>query len=261
MTWRNSYELTLDRWFQWNIGPLELFVRAREGEWVFAWINREDPISEAIVLGTPIDTPPDQSAASFVRYATRYERSTLALTARLADRAFVVRPELPLFLRAGEVADLFISTPVWVSCVLGEDKQVALIEVPSYRASDTWFGRDTCEGELCYATRTHAHTDVKFVVVRPHRASTRITIKNDGRDVLPIERIRVPVPALSLYQDADGRMWTDTLSLVREADETSAAMSITGVRHQLATGLTLLAAPRKPLEHGTIISAFSRFFA
>ena len=228
---------------------------------MFSWASSEDPLAEALAIEIPAKTEPDEEGFTFSRYTTRFDGATLKLLPRLADRAFVVRPELPLFLPAGDEAVLYVSTPVWISGCLSGGDCTELFEIPSIRASDTWFGRDTCEGELCYATRTHARTDLGTMGARPHRAVTPLEIRNQGSDVLPIEQLRVPLPALSLYQDDGGRLWTDTVSLVREEDESSAAMTVSEARSEQTAGRTLLREPSKRVESGTIISAFSRFMS
>lgn len=257
MIWWKDYALGPQEWARWRIGPLELFALATTGQWVFAWLTTEDPLDTSEATDIPAENEPHEATFTFGRYVARFERPVLKLLPRLADRAFVFRPELPLFLPAGQDIVLYVSSPVWVAGQLGEDEDARLFEIPSFRASDTWFGRDTCEGELCYASRTRALTDLETINVCPHRAVTPLEIRNEGDDVLPIEQLRVPLPALSLYEGG-GRLWTDTVSLIRREDESSAAMSVSEAHAREAAGRVLLAKPRHPVESGTIISAFSR---
>jgi len=259
MIWWKDYELPMGEWARWQIGPLDLFARATRAEWVFAWQSTADPLDDTLEIQIPSATEPDPAELTFHRYVRRFEKAALKLLPRLADRAFVVRPELPLFLPAGEDAVLYVSTPIWVAGFLAEDSRKGFFEYPSFRASDTWFGRDTCEGELCYASRTHARTDLGAINKRPHRAVTPIHISNQGTDALPIEKLRVPLRALSLYHDDDGRLWTDTVSLLRKEGGVSAAMTVSEPGGHRTVGQTLLAEPRSPVESGTIIAAFSRF--
>jgi hypothetical protein len=259
MIWWKNYELPIGQWARWQIGPLDLFARAVPGEWVFAWQSTEDPLDDRLVIEIPSATEPDPAVLTFHRHMRRFEKAALNLLPRLADRAFVVRPELPLFLPAEEQALLYVSTPIWVAGFLAEDGRKGFFEQPSFRASDTWFGRDTCEGELCYASRTLARTDLSAISRRPHRAVTPIHISNEGKDALPIEKLRVPMRALSLYQDGSGRLWTDTVSLLRKEGDVNAAMTVSKPGRHQTVEQTLLAEPRSPVESGTIITAFSRF--
>lgn len=257
MIWWKKYALRSGDWARWRIGPLELFARPSPGEWLFASRSSDDALDDSAATDIPAKTVPDEAAFAFSRYATQSGIDELQLSPRLADRAYVVRPELPLFLPAGEKLVLYVSSPVWVSCKLDGSPATQLIEMPSFRASDTWFGRDTCEGELCYAARTRAITNLDEINIRPHRAVTRLEIQNEGSDMLSIDQLRVPLPALSLYEFND-RLWTDSVSLIRDKDESSAAMTITEAAHAQMQGRRLLAEPRKPVEKGSIVSAFSK---
>ncbi|HEY5622990.1 MAG TPA: hypothetical protein VIV14_04445 [Gammaproteobacteria bacterium] len=240
---------------------MDLFAREARSEWTFAWLRGTDPLDDSLAIEVPSDSEPDLDSFAFNRFAIAGETTRLALLPRQPDRAFVVRPELPLSLPSGDFVRLFVSTPVWVSISLVELGRDDLFETPSFRPSDTWFGRDTLEGELCYASKTFARTDLSAMGARPHRAVTPVEIRNEGADTLSIEQLRVPVPALSLYQGEDNRLWTDTVSLVREEDETSAAMTVSAGGHEPLSGQKLIREPRKPIEPGTIITAFSQLLA
>jgi hypothetical protein len=260
MIWWKDYALRPGEWARWRIGSLELFALSNPGEWIFASWSSDDALDASEVTEIPAGTLPDDETCTFSRYATQSEIDNLQLVPRLADRAYVFRPELPLFLPAGEKLVLYVSSPVWVSCKLAGSPGTQLIEIPSFRASDTWFGRDTCDGELCYAARTRARTNLDEINNRPHRAVTPLEIRNEGNDILSIDQLRVPLPALSLYEFND-RLWTDTVSLIRDADESSATMTVTEAAHTQMKGRKLLAEPREPVEEGTIVSAFSKLLS
>ncbi len=261
VTWWKEFALEPNRWARWRIGPLELFVRASSNEWVIAWHAKRDPLDGSLTIHAPSDEPPDAETFTFSRYAIASESTTLRLMPRQPDRAFVVRPELPLFLPAREHVRLYVSTPVWVTVTPVDGDCPDMFETPSFRASDTWFGRGTLEGELCYASKTYARMDLSAMGLRPHRAITPVEITNKGTDTLLIEQLRVPLPALSLFEGEDGRLWTDVVSLVREEDETSAAMTVTPDHRVERSRHTLIRDPRKPIEPGTIIDVFSQLLA
>lgn len=261
MIWWKTYDLGVNTWSRWRIGPLELFARAIRGEWVFAWRRDENYVAENIEVELDSSREPDRDEYEFSRYTVAFEKAVLNLSPVVADRPFVVRPELPVFLPRGERTTLFVTTPVWVSGSQAHDTPTELFETPTYRASDTWFGLDTIEGELCYATRTLARTERESITRYPHRAITALEITNAGDDTLAIDQLRVPLPALSLYQTKDGRLWTDTVRLVREEDATSAAMTVADNRRKSDSEWIRLRDPRSPVEAGTIISAFSRFLS
>ena len=261
MQWWGDYNLELERWTEWQIGPLTLFAQVKRGERLFGWKAANDPFQDTLSIAVPCSETPDPEDYKFSRYAVGNINSPLALQPRLGDRPFIVRPDSELFLLPAQTAVLFVSTVVWVATFLddGSDEACVLLEIPARRPSDTWFGPSTLEGELCYASRTSARTDLDSIGPRPHRAITPVEIKNLGSDSLPIDQLRVPVPALSLYHDRNDRLWTDTVRFVREEGERAASMTVPEASAHLPEGRTLLAPPRAPVEAGTIVEAFSRF--
>ena len=258
MNWWKNFKLDPARWAHWRVGPLSLFARGTNTEVVFAWQSGADPLDNSLSIDLASEREPDRETFEFGRYAVANETMQIQLLPMQPDRAFVVRPEMSLSLPAGEHLLLFVSTPVWVSVSLTGSPHESLFATPSFRASDTWFGPNTLDGELCYSSKTLARTDVSDISVRPHRATTPIEIRNNGEDTLLIEQLRVPLPALAIYQGDDSRLWTDTVSLVREEDESSASMTVAANRSVSTAQRSLICEPRAPLEPGSIISAFSK---
>lgn len=263
MKWWNNYSIPVGEWARWQIGPLTLFVQRGEHEWVFAWETGPDPLSSDLSIEVPTKAVPESDVFEFARYVAGDTQTGLALMPRLGDRPFIVRPASPLFVLAGQVAVLYLSTIVWISArsddaVSGSDAGI-LLEQPVARPSDTWFGPNTREGDLCYSSRTRAHTELDAIIWRPHRAVTPVEIKNEGTDTLAVDQLRVPVPALSLHADGDDKLWTDMVSFERKEGERSATLTLPERSSHLPEGRVLIAPPREPIEGGTIVEAFSRF--
>jgi hypothetical protein len=177
----------------------------------------------------------------------------------LADRAVVIRPDKPLYVPAGEEVTLYISTPLWMCIEVGEPAHL-LQEIPSYRSSDTWFGASTLDGELCYASRTTARLLLEDVPPRFHRALTPILIHNEAEDALLLERIRLPVQHLSLFQAANDFLWTERVTLDREKSGEQAALHLGAGAPPEAAQARLIRPPRHPLRTNVIVRTFSSFF-
>ncbi|MDH3420120.1 MAG: hypothetical protein OEQ25_13475 [Gammaproteobacteria bacterium] len=261
MNWWGVYDLEPECWARWQIGPLTLFAQPKRHEWVFGWKAARDPLQNALSIDVPASTAPDPDDYTFSRYVVGKPHSHLELGPRLGDRPFIVRPVSELSLLAGQQTVLFVSTVVWIATYLNgsTDEPCALLEIPARRPSDTWFGPNTLQGELCYASRTSAHIDLDAIEPRPHRAVTPVEIRNLGSDTLPIDQLRVPIPALSLYHDQDNGLWTDTVCFVREEGDREASLTVPEASDHLPEERTLLAPPRAAVEAGTIVEAFSRF--
>lgn len=176
------------------------------------------------------------------------------ITPQLADRPVVARPIITTELPPGESATLLVTTALWARIEIGAR---VLAELPTLRPSDTWFGANTREGELCYASQTRARLHLDNMQNSPFRAVTPIAIRNEGEDNLKLERINVPVPHLTLYCDGE-RFWTSTLSVVRETNLVTAKLRIEASPPPHAI---TVAQPRRPIRGGAFDRALNLLFA
>ncbi len=240
-----------------SLGPLIVQLHRGNEEWLVAW-EREDGAAEPM-RASMLRSRNEFQADEYHRYVTCNACGDAAARPMLADRPVVVRPHQPVFILPGEDATLYISSPVWIRLEVGDPPQV-LLEIPVLRLSDSWFGPTTREGELCYATRTHARNSLAEVLRRPHRAVTPVRIHNRAASQLPIEKLSLPVPLLSIYGDEDGTLWTESVSLTRNPDTEMAALAITpGAPHD-TTSAKLLTGPREFVERGSLVRAFHGLF-
>lgn len=240
----------------WQIGPLKLWVRNYEHEWRIHTLNGGDALETTLRVEVPSKRPPNPKA-DIVRFSFLKMSTTLKLSPLLADRAVVVKPETPFYVLKGEEATLFVSTPLWVQLSL--KKFGTLIDVPTYRPSDTWFGRSTLVGELCYASRTAGYLDLDELERLPHRAVTPIRVRNRADNALLLERIKLPVQYLSVYRSASERLWTEQLTLTRQEDGDLAELQI-GSQPKEAGASDQLSPPRQHAERNLVVRAFSKLF-
>jgi hypothetical protein len=195
-----------------------------------------------------------QGEPQSLRFLLRSGDAPIRLTPRLADRPVVARPLTSTELPPGERATLLVSTVLWARIEIGAQ---VLAELPTLRPSDTWFGPDTLEGELCYASQTRARLHMNNVQVSAFRAITPVSIRNDGDDNLKLERLNVPVPHLTLYCDGT-RFWTSALSVVREENLATAKLRIEASPPPRAI---TVAPPRRPIRGGVFDRAINLLFA
>ena len=208
--WWGRFSLSEGNVGRWRVGALTLWAERRPREWRLTYVSTNDPYdSEVDIQASTAEAPPLEGVTT-VRFAMSRTDDTLSLTPALPDRPVVSRPETPFYVLAGEDVRLYISSPVWATIKAGDHQ---LLEVPIYRPSDTWFGPNTCEGELCYASRTNCRSDLEDIPVRPHRAIAAVRIRNRSRNPILIERVNLPVHYLSLFSTADGGLWTQAVTL------------------------------------------------
>ncbi len=193
-----------------------------------------------------------------LRFLLNANAPPLAVEPLLADRAVVSRPLVATELPPRHSATLLISTPLWVRLRCGEQ---TLVELPTTRLSDTWFGPNTRSGELCYAAQTRARQRVEDNAAEsPFRALTPVTIINNGEDNLQLERINVPVPHLTLYGDG-ANFWTSAITMTREQHLLNARIQINDGAPEQARGAATIAEPRRPVRGGVLERAVELLFA
>ncbi|MDZ7671161.1 MAG: hypothetical protein U5Q16_17720 [Gammaproteobacteria bacterium] len=240
-----------------RLGPLRLQIHRAPGEWQVATFADAESVeaghAELVKLEGAID------AEDFQRYMFSREDEGLRLVPVLLDRPVVIRPRQPVFLPSGEETTLYMSSPVMVRVEVGEPP-VTLCEIPTVRLSDSWFGSSTREGELCYAGRTHARQHADEVPRRSYRAITAARIRNEASTPLLLERVSLPIPALSVYGTAEGQLWTESVALVRGSNSELAALHIDDAPPDHAGAAERLCPPRHPQSRGTLVRAFSALF-
>ncbi|GAB6043597.1 hypothetical protein [Endothiovibrio diazotrophicus] len=223
-----------------TIGPLTLRARRLAKEWRIATATDDN-------MGDPL------------RFVFADAPARLRPFPRQADRPVIIRPRVAFTLCAGEEVTLFVSTPLWLAVAVGELTD-PLLETPVIRPSDTWFGPSTLEGELCYAGRTRAVLERSEVEPSPSHAVTPLRVVNRAATPLPLERVNIPAPALSIFREENGQLWSEAVTLLRDEDGEMASLKIDPGAPPQATRARRLTAPRKAVEGGMLIRAFGGLF-
>ena len=252
-----DFELPEGATGHWHVGPLNLWISNLAHEWRVAYSEEDDPVSSALAVTLPAAAaPPEQ--AEHLRFGFGKTGTGLTLAPVLADRSVVVKPEVPLYVPSGEEATLYVSTPVWVRVSL--KKTGTLLELPSYRPSDTWFGSSTIAGEFCYASRTAGHLSLDELEFRPHRAVTPVCVQNRADNPLLLERIKLPVQYLAVYRAENRFLWTQQVTLEREEDGDVAGLVVAKTVSKEVGRAVRLSEPRQHAEKNLVVRAFSKLF-
>ena len=258
-TWWGSYEVPQAEARRWQIGPLQLTAIRQDPEWRILYLRDRARIEgdDEVALTTDLAAPP--ADVEVLRIMSADARARLTLAPAAADRPLVVRPETSVLVLPGAKARLFLSTAVWVRVEVGEPGRKVL-DVPSWRLSDTWFGPSPRQGELCYAVRTSARLHLENLPVLDHRAISEVSIENRTREGFSLERFKLPTPNLSLYADSDTHLWTQTVTVrLREKDALAEVDLGTGPP-EAARDPVLVAGPRTEVARNILERAISGLF-
>jgi hypothetical protein len=112
------------------------------------------------------------------------------------------------------------------------------------------------KGEICYTTKVSGHLDLSQLTPRPFRAVTPVQIRNLGNDIMPVERINLPVPFLPIYAAESGRLWTPTLHVTMEQHQRVPRIRIDTSISTEAGHVTLLNPARRGSEEHALIRVF-----
>jgi hypothetical protein len=255
--WWTPQEIPRGHTLRCGMGPLTLQVERTRDEWRVAW-KHDDETDAAGKVALELQPGP-LDAEKFERYAFGHTSNRLTMRPMLADRSVVVRPRQRIFLPSCEETTLYLSSPVYLHLQVG-DPPVTLRELPMVELSDTWFGPDTREGELCYSGRTQARQSLAEIPRRAQRALTAVHIRNDAPSPLPLERFSLPVPVLSVYGASDGTLWTQGVSLLRSSHSDMAAIKVDKGPPRQAGPAELISGPRRVHERGALVRAFDALF-
>lgn len=191
------------------------------------------------------------------RHVFSRTQGPLRLSPVVADRPIVTSPRMPMYVAPGEKATLYVGSPLWVRVEV-ESPAREILDVPIRRPSDTWFGPSTREGEICYATRTLAILDAANLPSLAGRAITPVAIENQGSETLRVERLKLPVPFLSVHATVDGQLWTPTVTMVSQQESGMASFDV-GQAPPQRLGARRVTKAREKHESGLLIRAFTLF--
>lgn len=255
--WWQPQTLALDECWRYAIGPMTLYLKRQPQEWLFSHEYCKDPDSAYRVESQSAACLPELLACQ--RFIFKHSPATFRLQPKLLERPVVIKTRQSVSIPAGEQCIFYISTPVQITLCL-QDPLQALFTLPIQRLSDTWFGTNTQQGELCFADKTHARHSLEDIPARPHRAVTPITIENRSAKMLTIDKLSIPLPYLALYGGDDGSLWTDPITLQHE---NLASLTRFKLGQHLPQGITsqhlLDAAASTPDKHG-LIRVFTGIF-
>ncbi len=243
------------RGLRWRFGPLALFVYRLAAEWQIGYeFTAGDEEPEGWSVDELLELPAE--VAKLERFVPGGGHSTVTLRPQAADRSLVAKPRMPLLVLPGEETKIYVSAPIWIAVTVGEPAET-LREVPVRRLSDTWVGSSTLDGEVAYALKTHARARLEEMPKRTYRTITPVVIRNESDEVLPIDRVSLPVPYLSIWATPDGFLWTQKVTLVRSDNPLMAGLDVGSGPPEEAVGAERVTAARRTASSSLFVRAFS----
>lgn len=214
--WWGTFTLNEGECFGWSLADFEFYIQRNAYQLQIAQAFLQNAIASNNVLPKKLNQIPSTAASSYFFNSSK-AATHITLIPILANRSQVSRPEIPFYIAAHEQIVLYISSPVWVRISSGKSLRI-LQEIPSKLLSDTWFGEDTLEGELCYSNTTKCAIELADVAMNSSLVFTEVTISNNRSENLLVQRIKLPLPLLSVFANAEGNLWTEKITIEALAD-------------------------------------------
>lgn len=231
-----------------DVGGASLWVRVGDNEVSVCGESSLDAMAPTLAE-TALAEPP----AAPLRFVHAGE--PVVLSVRCADRAVVVRPATPLVLLPGATIAVYVTSPGWLT--LSRQSLDPFFELPVFLPSSTWFGATPQAGELAYASRSRARSQLGQLEFRPGRITTRLTLVNDQQHAWEVERIKVPTPHLSTFVVDEHRLWTPGIT-VRNTGEGEVDMQVDAAPPDEAGAATLLSEARQKGTPRLLLGALGR---
>jgi hypothetical protein len=222
--WVHPYQLASSQTQQHQLGHTRLWITLLDLEWqIREQTSKQGTDPENWYESTGHTLP--SADVKVQRFVRTKDDGVLCLVPAMANLPTVIRPFQPLTIPAGARCVLYVGTTLWMKVCVGAAR-TELAEFPLAPPSLTWLGKNTREGELCYASSSYGRLALEAVPKRPWRAVTPVTIINEREKPLLLERFSLPTPLLAIYRNERGQLWTSGVTVKCETDMSSASLHI-----------------------------------
>lgn len=242
-------EFSVDELAELRIGHLRFWYKLSTDE---LWIAYKgyDPYT-----ATPEDLQTIPEEINWSRWAFKKKPEKIRILPVFPNRSVVAKPEYPFSLAIGAQAKIYVRVPVWLQIEVAKRKSEPLLEIPTVILSNTWFGTFT-DGELCYWLSTRARREISTDQENPHLIICPVHISNTSEDKLLVEKLRLQVKGLSLYNDS-GQLWADETLVSYRGQNDVSRIEISGKIPNGATNAELIMKPREPIKKGFAARTFT----
>lgn len=243
-----------------QLGPLRLWLSRKHDEWRVFTLRGNDPFASEMSLLQEVEAQEIPEEAKGRRFAFGASPERIRIAPKMPDRSMVVRPDALLSISPGATVELYVSYPVWLELIFGHPP-AAQDHFPVFQSTESWFGRNTTDGELCYASLSPLCGQSSDLVLPPHRIVTKLRVNNRSTTSLDIERIKIPVRHLSIFADANGCLWTETVSLIRNETNDLASLRVLDGPPEQAKGAHALSPASVRPDANLVERAFQALFS
>lgn len=190
-----KYPIKVNQALGFKAGFAEVFVKHVSNGWLVKTASLAQAVDE-MEANAIEDLLDDQEVLHFYSGNS----GELILVPALPNKAVVFRNNKNIKVSAGESTRLFFTIPLSMQFYFDEVKdENRLIEVPTRRLSDTWFG-EIDEGEPAYSIGSTYFKSISEAETRVWEALASVEIVNNTFGVLDLQRLILRVEEFNLYR-------------------------------------------------------------
>jgi hypothetical protein len=242
--------------YYWNIGPLSLWIRRNEDEWLVASESKSHDVGDKKVIVAEKRNKP--KTLEWTRFVFSEESDAVHLVPVLQDKAIVVGSETEVKILPGNSALFFMSIPIWIRIMVGGKKKwTMLTETQTVTLSNTWFG-DPMTGELGYSLTTRARRTIDDNTAAAHRAVCPVLMKNSSPSLLDFQKLCIHVEHLRVYEGTT-RLWTNEVRITYIGEDLPSRIDFSDKKPNFEEGCTLLCVERIPVNRSILKKSVSIF--
>jgi len=258
--WWGSFDFLPKTRLQFQCADLLLDLACNGNDWLMQHELKTSQQSQKTYLHSINTDDAAWELKNQKRFVSQKPAQKITLQPAMSDRPIVCRPTITVVLLPKEEISLYVGLPLWLKLFV-DDINKPLFDIPTERISDTWFGPNSREGVMAYASHASEQLETQPLIKHGVRATVELKIKNQSDDMLILDKVSVPAPNLGLYVDNAGKFWTRRITIIREGDENA---SLT-IDHEMSCGLadkalTLVTGPRDDLGKNKITKALWALF-
>ena len=231
----------------WRFGPMDLLVSRIQGEMRIASRQVRPADSKLTDRVNPAHWADELSTFNSDRFSfVNADESALYIYPRTAPKRLVIRLREPVILTPDSQTSVYVSTPTWLAFSTTNPEEY-FHEIPSLQLQQTWFGASNQQGELCLSCTNKGTIHPALVEYHPARAITRVHVVHRGVRPFTLEKLKIPMRHLAVYEDTHGHLHTDGLRVLSEQEHVQINID-KGLRIDGAEHATLVSKARKRLQ-------------
>jgi hypothetical protein len=242
-----SFNITSDEIIQKKFGDLKILIKKAGDE---IWIA-----SKHLDTGETATHEELPQQTDWNRWAITEDNPTIVFSPIFPNRPVVVKPEHVFKVEHGNKVRIYIKIPIWVEIKQTGKTSNRLIELPTVILSNTWFG-NFLDGELCYWISSSIHRIIQPDLSKPYLAICSIKIINEAKEDLLVEKTRLAVENLSIFE-SNGQLYGDETVVYYKGSKDVTQIEVNHKPPKEAGSARLISPPRSPIKKSFTAKTFS----